>query len=148
MKTSLTTKVEGSAILNRPRLLRMKNHIAQLLIAGLLFTMADSSSSAPLPPVQSKVVASDGAPQDFFGDSVALDGKTLVVGASLADVAYEDAGAVYVYLRDTNGWTQQQKIVNQDTTDGYLFGTAVAISKDTMVAGSPMNYVGRTSLGG
>src|SRR4051812_23814394 len=87
----------------------MKKHIAQLLAAGLFLEMP--AYSAPLPTVQSKVTAGDGAPQDFIGDSVALDGNTLVVGTSLKDVAYQDAGAVYVYLRDTNGWTQQQKIV-------------------------------------
>jgi len=40
--------------------------------------------------------AKDGLPKDYFGFAVALDGLRGVVGASGADAAYKDDGAVYV----------------------------------------------------
>jgi uncharacterized repeat protein (TIGR01451 family) len=57
---------------------------------------------------QKQLSASDGAPQDFFGSSVALGGDTVVVGASrdnVPDAAGEivDAGSAYVYRLDTDG---------------------------------------------
>ena len=100
-----------------------------------------------LQPTETKIVPSDPATQDYFGDAVAMDGDTLAVGASLKDVAYQDAGAVYVYVNNGSGWLQQQKILNTDT-EGFLFGTAVGVSGDTLVVGCPFNYQGNLSLGG
>lgn len=46
-----------------------------------------------------KIVASDGKEDDFFGSrsAVALDGKTIVVGASGRNEADKDSGVAYVY---------------------------------------------------
>src|SRR3954469_10151834 len=111
-----------------------------LLVGAFVYAVA-------LQPTETKIVPADGARQDYFGDGVAMDGDTLVVGASLKDVAYEDAGAAYVYVHTASGWVQQQKLVNNDT-EGFLFGTAVGVSGDTLVVGCPFNYLGDLSLGG
>src|SRR5438045_269930 len=119
----------------------MKAQVAQAVVAFSLF--AGAICGAALPPVENKIVPRDGARQDYFGDSVALDGDTLVVGASLKDVAYQDAGAVYIYVKNASGgWVEQQKLINTDPSDGFLFGSAVALSGDTLVVGSPYNYLG------
>jgi len=122
----------------------MKAHLPGILL-GLLLA---ASSNAATPPVETKIVASDPARQDYFGDSVALDGDTLVVGASLKDVGHSDAGAVYVYLRTPTGWVEQQKLVSTDPSEGYLFGSAVAISGDTLVVGCPFTYLNGVGIGG
>ena len=49
-----------------------------------------------------KLVASDGAAGDYFGGSVAIDGSTIVVGASGDDDGADRSGSVYV-LRTTDG---------------------------------------------
>lgn len=46
-----------------------------------------------------KLDASDGAGNDRFGGSIAVNGDTMVVGAPGADVA----GAVYVFVRPAGG---------------------------------------------
>ena len=60
--------------------------------------------------LQQKLTASDGAANDYFGRSVALSGDTALVGASSADVVYDDQGAAYVFTRSGTTWTQQAKL--------------------------------------
>lgn len=81
---------------------------------------------------QAKVAPSDGQAGDQFGDAVALDDNTLVVGTFLHDGG---RGAVYVYVRDGETWSEQAKIVNPG---GQLdrFGSRVAIDLDTIVVGA------------
>ncbi|MEZ4448962.1 MAG: hypothetical protein R3B09_05720 [Nannocystaceae bacterium] len=51
----------------------------------------------------SKITATDGAQQDFFGQSVGLDvSGAMIIGAPLHDAAGEDAGAVYIYEKAVN----------------------------------------------
>ena len=44
-----------------------------------------------------KLVPSDGADNDRFGDSVALSGSTIVIGASRDDDNGSGSGSVYIY---------------------------------------------------
>src|SRR5204863_8458391 len=84
-----------------------------------------------------KLFASDGATGDLFGTSVSLSGSTTVVGAPDASTSGgAGAGAAYVFVRAGTTWTQQQKLVAGDGTDGASFGRAVSVSGDTAVAGS------------
>jgi len=80
---------------------------------------------------QTKITASDGAAEDLFGISVAIDGNTILVGADLHDEKAEDAGAVYVYAYDDNQWKQEAKLTASDGGKTDIFGVRVAISKNT-----------------
>ncbi len=86
-----------------------------------------------------KLVASDGAINDQFGVSVAIDGDTVVAGAYLADIGSgTDQGAAYIFGRDqggTNQWGQVKELV--DGAGGLFFrlGISVAISGDAVVVG-------------
>jgi hypothetical protein len=78
-----------------------------------------------------KIVASDGAVDDYFGHAVALsETGHLVVGAHRDDDKGDDAGAVYLYTLDStsNTWGDEQKIVASDAAAGDNFGIAVAMS--------------------
>ncbi|MET0647059.1 MAG: hypothetical protein ABW208_10590, partial [Pyrinomonadaceae bacterium] len=85
---------------------------------------------------QSKLTASDGAAQDFFGVSVAVDGDTAVVGAHDDDSPSTDAGSAYVFVRTGSTWAQQKKLVASDAAANDHFGRSVAISGDTIVVGA------------
>lgn len=84
-----------------------------------------------------KIAASDGAPDDYFGLSIALsgDGKTLVAGA-LGHASSQ--GAVYVYVWSGSAWEQKAGPVTAGSA-GDQFGRSVALSNDgmTMVVGAP-----------
>jgi len=94
-----------------------------------------------------KLTASDSAPGDRFGISVALSGNTAVVGADDDDIgANGNQGSAYVFTRSftTGGaiWTQQQKLTASDGTALDDFGISVAISGDTLVVGSHFDDIG------
>jgi hypothetical protein len=46
-------------------------------------------------------------------------------------------GAAYIFVRDGTTWSLQKRIEGSDAGGGSLFGSAVAISGDTVVIGAP-----------
>jgi LPXTG-site transpeptidase (sortase) family protein len=74
---------------------------------------------------------------DTFGVSVAIDGNTVVVGATGSDLDdINNAGAAYVFKREGIQWTQKAKLVAIDPFPEDNFGSSVAISGDTIVVGA------------
>ena len=96
---------------------------------------------------ESGLIASDGALNDRFGVSVAVDDDTAVVGAFQPTYTDPDTnldvsrpGAAYVYIKDSNGaWSQQAKLTASDGADGDEFGISVAVDGDTVVVGARGN---------
>ncbi|MFC1453732.1 hypothetical protein ACFLQL_00980 [Verrucomicrobiota bacterium] len=91
---------------------------------------------------QGKLTASDGALNDEFGFSVALndDGDTAIAGAHYADVGTNaNQGAAYVFTRSSTNWSEQGKLTVWDGTASNLFGVSVALSSDgnTALASAP-----------
>ncbi len=90
-----------------------------------------------------KLTASDAAAGDYFGQSVDIDGSSLVVGAYGDDDNGTDAGSAYVFSRDTNGdWNEQVKLLASDGADyDYLASVprAVGISASTVLAGARLD---------
>ena len=99
-----------------------------------------------------KLVALDGQPVDFFGDSVAVSGDTVVVSASFGDVGQNrDQGAVYVFVKPAGGWAgllqENAKLVASDGAANDFsfslgFDESVAMSGDTVVLGAAGDDVG------
>jgi len=83
---------------------------------------------------QAKLTASDGASGDFFGRSVAIHNETLIVGATGDAEKGYGSGSAYVFVRMSEAtWTQQAKLVANDSAPGDEFGVSVAILEDTAV---------------
>jgi hypothetical protein len=92
---------------------------------------------------QAKLLASDKAYRDYFGTSVALDGDTAVIGASLSDDSgTTDNGAAYVFTRAGGIWTEQAKLLASDKAREDYFGYSVALDGDTAVIGATGVYGG------
>ena len=72
-----------------------------------------------------KITASDGAAGDYFGQSVAIQGDKIIVGAQGDDDNGSMSGAVYVYNLDGTG---EQKITPSDGAADDRFGWAVALN--------------------
>jgi hypothetical protein len=86
---------------------------------------------------QQKLTASDGAASDAFGNSVAIDGETIVVGAQSDSVGTSSGqGSAYVFVRSGAVWSEQQKLTASDGLSGDFFGQSVAISAETVVVGA------------
>jgi hypothetical protein len=89
----------------------------------------------PLDWAEQKAIASNGAPHDAFGQSIALSGTTALIGA--VDVN-DWEGAIYVFTQKNGVWTQGQEFMADDGVPGdqATFGTAIMIDGDTAVVGA------------
>ena len=114
--------------------------------AAYVFRNLDTASGSITQNV--KLVASDGAAQDFFGYSVSQSGNTALVGAYRATATSTAAlgpGAAYVFrnLDTASGtMTQSVKLVASDTVGGTsttasAFGFSVGLSGNTALVGTP-----------
>lgn len=85
---------------------------------------------------QAQLLASDGAPFDHFGTSVAVSGDSAVIGAPFDDDAGMVSGSAYVFVRNGTTWSEQAKLVASAGTPFAELGASVSISGDTVVAGA------------
>jgi hypothetical protein len=88
-----------------------------------------------------KLIVATGAADDYFGYCVAMSGDTVVVGA----YGYQSSeGAIYVFEKPSGGWSGTvvgERLVSPYGDAGDRFGTAVAISGNTIVAGASRDTI-------
>ena len=87
---------------------------------------------------QGELLASDGKAQDLLGDSVAISGTTVVVGAPdhTFGKSYSQ-GAAYVFVESGGKWRQQAELKSSDGAGYDNFGWSVAVSGNIAVVGAP-----------
>lgn len=85
---------------------------------------------------QAVLLAPDGAALDKFGESVAISGNTIVVGAYQDDTGFTNGGSAYVYVRSGTTWTFQQKLTPALMAANDEFGNAVGITGDSIIVGA------------
>ena len=101
--------------------------------AGAVYIFVRQSREWPL---QAKLNSDDARPGDLFGDAVAISGEIALVGASGADAAGPESGAAYIFVRRGDTWSQQAKLIGNDTAALDRFGAAVFIEGDTAIVGA------------
>ena len=76
----------------------------------------------------------------YFGDSLAISGRTVVVGCPAARLPNLNQGAAYVFVKPMKGWeTTSRYTARLTASDGQGFdelGTGVAVAGDTIAAGA------------
>jgi hypothetical protein len=82
---------------------------------------------------QAKLVAADGAAENYFAYRVSLYGDTALIGAFGNDFS---KGAAYVFVRSGASWDQEAKLVADDASGGDDFGCAVSVNADTALIGA------------
>jgi hypothetical protein len=119
--------------------------VAGFVFAGAVLPAA-SSSAALSKAVQNtragKLVATlhDPAPStssdDEYGSSMAVSGKTLVVGA---DGANAFLGLAHIYVKSASGWPKLPTTTLHDPAQTFhdLFGESVAVARKTVVVSAP-----------
>jgi hypothetical protein len=124
--------------------------------AAYVFTRSGSSWSQ-----QAYLKAANAGANDHFGNSVAINGDTVVVGANgedsnqttitngssaSADNSASGAGAAYVFTRSGSSWSQQAylKAANAEAADS--FGESVALSGDTIVVSAYSEDSNQTTI--
>ena len=86
--------------------------------------------------------APDAQASDTFGQRIALEGDWILISAHLEDGGLgnplTDAGAVYVFERQTNGaWLQSAVLRSSDLSSSDWFGFRVSLSAPYAVVGAP-----------
>ena len=109
---------------------------------------------------QAYLKASNTAASDFFGQSVAISGETVVVGAygedsnatgingNQADNTMSFSGAAYVFVRTGTAWSQQAYLKASNTRGFNYFGESVAISGEAIVVGAEIEQSNSTGING
>ncbi len=86
---------------------------------------------------ETQLTGSQIQPFDNFGNSVGINGDTVVVGAYADDPSVGvDAGSAYIFRFNGTAWTEQTYLVPTDNMPGDYFGWRVGISGDTAVIGA------------
>jgi len=111
--------------------------------AAYVFTRIGSTWSQ-----QAYLKPSNTQAEDHFGQSVAIDGDLVVVGADEEDArvftvdgngndnAAPESGAAYVFARSGTTWTQAAYLKASDGEPGSRFGIATAVSGETVIVGA------------
>jgi len=128
------------------------NDLVSNLDEYLAGTAINLANETPPAAAYSKLLAHDGATNDAFGTSVAIDGNTAIVGATGADKlnpggpSFFSAGAAYIFTRaDSNSpWVLYEELnvktrldAGADASNLALFGSSVAITGNTVVVSAP-----------
>ncbi|MBP7830923.1 MAG: hypothetical protein KA248_13510 [Kiritimatiellae bacterium] len=102
-----------------------------------------------------ELAAADAAAGATFGESVALDNGTLIVGAPGSTLsAATNTGSAYCFVRTrggTNRWQQVAKLQPSDPSPGQDFGRAVELRGDLAIVGASRSnfvYVFQRDAGG
>jgi len=83
---------------------------------------------------EAKLLDPNGPRLDRFGDAVAIDNDTIVVGTKNDSTSF--TGPVYVYRYDGHGWTEEAQLLASDGWNYNFFGDTVAIERDVIVVGA------------
>ena len=84
-----------------------------------------------------KIQPAEVRPGDRFGQSVAVSGDVVMVGAPGDDDSGAEAGLIYIYRLIDEVWTYDGTLTANNTTAGDNFGHSIAISGDYAMVGAP-----------
>jgi hypothetical protein len=111
----------------------MRTHLLKIICLLLLAVwstyslwaqQAPDANFTPFTEVQ-QLLANDGAPLNYFGGSVAIEGDYMLVGA---DGRNNRTGAVYAFVRVGGVWQLSQTLTASDGKEGDRFGVFLSMS--------------------
>ena len=94
-----------------------------------------------------KLDATDGEVNDYFGHAVAIiDENTVAIGAYRAEGAAEQSGAVYIFTREGEEWSQAAKLYEPGGASFDVFGYSLSsfTIPDNMSTPNHLLFVGAT----
>lgn len=114
--------------------------------------VAGSATPTPIWSLETSIAASNAFSTYEFGNAIAIDGDTMVVGSSNEssnqntitngtsssnDTSLTASGAVYVFRRIDQTWIQEAYIKAPNVDANDQFGFSVDIDGDTIIVGAP-----------
>ena len=86
---------------------------------------------------QTKLLASDGGYEDYFGCGVSISGDYAIVGAFQDDDNGRNSGSAYIFRRDGTVWNERDKLLASDGAYNDNFGYSVSIDGEYAIVGAP-----------
>ena len=86
---------------------------------------------------EAKLLADDGADNDYFGFSVFVSGDYAIIGAHGNDDNGAKSGSAYIFKREGLDWIEEAKLIASDGQRGDFFGHSVSLSGDYAIIGAP-----------
>ena len=98
---------------------------------------------------EQKLIPADSGALDFAAFTVAIDGEVAVIGCGGDNENGADAGAAYVFRRDSDAmtWDQEAKLLASDGAAGDFFGEVVSLDGDAILVGALLDTDGGTQSG-
>ena len=96
---------------------------------------------------EQKLLASDGAADDWFGAAVSVSGDTAVIGAYYNDDIGFNTGAAYAFEYDGATWVEESKLLASDAAGNDWLGGAVAVSGSVALAGARLSDANGSNSG-
>jgi uncharacterized delta-60 repeat protein len=93
---------------------------------------------------QAMLVPRNGVAGDEFGTAVAISGNYAIIGAPYRN---DGDGSAYIFAGSDTGWSAKEELTGDDATPGERFGSSVAISGDTAIAGVLHDVSRNSTLG-
>jgi hypothetical protein len=118
--------------------------------SGAAYIYVKGKSGWPASPTVT--LLDPGAGSDNFGNSVAIRGNTIIIGAQYTNSAggAGAAGAAYIYVKGESGWPTKPTVALADpaAAGGDFFGSSVAVDATTIAVGSVgvNGYAGATYI--
>lgn len=106
--------------------------VVVLAISGMAQTSSGQCELAEL-------LASDGSPSDFFGNSVSISGGVGIIGARSDDANGYNSGSAYIFVQDGLSWIEQAKLLASDGETYNYFGGSVDVSGEFAIVGARWN---------
>ena len=97
---------------------------------------------------QATITASDSTNDFGFGNSLALEGDTLIVGSPFHGGPSVRKGAVYVFERSGGAWSEKIRLQGSNTEALDTFGWSVALSGTTLAVGATGESSSAVGVGG
>lgn len=128
-----------------PTVIGLRMPLSLVLTTGMIATLATPlHATSSVQHAESRILrASDAQAGDMFGESLAISGDTIVVGAGEEDGGPGNplprSGTAYIFSRNQGGsetWVQVAVLRASDAQAEDFFGMNVAISGDTVVVGA------------
>ncbi len=85
---------------------------------------------------EAKLTADNPTSNPVFGQSVAISGDTIAVGAIGDSTGATGAGAVYIFTKQGAVWAVTTKLMSPIVTAFSQFGDAIALSGDRLIVGA------------
>lgn len=138
----LSVALHGSAILVGSPVANINGHSGQ----GAVYAFINVNG---IWRFAQKLTAGDGGTNAGFGESVALDRDTALVGAYGATVkGHSGQGAAYIFNNSGGRLTETQKLTANDGESNANFGNAVALDNHQALIGADVSTVGGNTSAG